>query len=629
VKKRVTPLALVVLLSTAQASSLLAQGRTFIYDGIHVEMSIQKDTSIDVVERQEVLLTGYWKGLYREYGLGGCDSITILGVSENGKPYTRGDISTRGSYQLEKGEGRAIRVRWFTSDEGDPPYRDHKTSFEIRYRITGAIGQYRSRDVLYWKPIISDRMYYVRHASVRVILPQASNNLEVRFYTQAPNARWEFDKEDPRKICFSADNLLRSDTFEIKIDLPKGILSAYHSPTNWYYYNAKALVMPAGLVLGITVLAIVWSFIGKDPLPDPLMEKQFNIATIPPGLSGALLYERFDERDLAATLLDLARRGYIRVEEASSAAGEYTFTLLKSVLPGNVAQFEYRLLTGLFEDKIEEGARISTSRLKDRSPSGMSAIRRAAWEEIYQRQWFSITPRQAMITFGLIALAIIAPATILLAFESYDIAFSAIWVAGFIGIPGAMLVATVKREGIRGLRKGFFFVPFMAIGLGVLGWQSLAFHRAASWKGDLGILGVILSMATCAVGPLMARKSVLGATIASKVREFSNVLKNTPQLESTGLEFSDVLPWAVALGIVKQTLGNYSDAAYFTTPYLYLRQRLDRSCTGATPSSASAASLLSLSDSLSAMVASIGSAFASAPVRSGSEGPSSDDGGAR
>ena len=45
------------------------------------------------------------------------------------------------------------------------------------------------------------------------------------------------------------------------------------------------------------------------------MADQFDVGAIPPGLSGIMIDERFDQRDLTATILDLARRGYMKIEE--------------------------------------------------------------------------------------------------------------------------------------------------------------------------------------------------------------------------------------------------------------------------------------------------------------------------
>lgn len=59
--------ALVAMLTAVTSAS--AGNRTLVYNRIMVEMTVNKDTSIDVIERQEVTMGGDWNGLFRNYAL--------------------------------------------------------------------------------------------------------------------------------------------------------------------------------------------------------------------------------------------------------------------------------------------------------------------------------------------------------------------------------------------------------------------------------------------------------------------------------------------------------------------------------------------------------------------------------
>ena len=194
------PLILAVALFFLLLPATLFAARSLVYDDIHVEMQIREDTSIDVIETQQVTLSGDWNGLYRDYSLTGLDHISILGVWEGDQAYQEGSVHRQGGYVVEEIQGHQLRVRWRSRSGSDAPYDGQEVTFTIWYRITGALAQYRKRDVLHWKPIFSDRKHRVHRASATVILPREPQQTKVSFYTQATVAHWDIDELDGRKI---------------------------------------------------------------------------------------------------------------------------------------------------------------------------------------------------------------------------------------------------------------------------------------------------------------------------------------------------------------------------------------------------------------------------------------------
>jgi hypothetical protein len=125
-----------------------AAGRALVYQRYDVKMTLNKDTSIDVVETQQVAWSGDWNGLQRDYDLQGGAKIKVLGLSENGQEYRRGSVSSKGGYILERKRGN-VNVKWRSRNVNERPYNNAQTTFEIRYHLTGAIGSYPRRDVLH------------------------------------------------------------------------------------------------------------------------------------------------------------------------------------------------------------------------------------------------------------------------------------------------------------------------------------------------------------------------------------------------------------------------------------------------------------------------------------------------
>ena len=160
------------------------------YDLVDVQMTMNKDTSIDVIETQKVTLSGDWNGLFRDYKLTGCDNVRIAGVWENDQAYREGDMSRKGGYVVtRKKKGNSVQVKWRSRNVKEKPYRNHRTTFTVKYTLIGAVGQYWRRDVFCWKPIMSDREHAVSRATVTLRLPHAPDAWDVTFYCKAPEAR--------------------------------------------------------------------------------------------------------------------------------------------------------------------------------------------------------------------------------------------------------------------------------------------------------------------------------------------------------------------------------------------------------------------------------------------------------
>lgn len=611
-------LPLVILFAVAVLAAP-APAKSLRFTHIDVHMTLNQDTSIDVVEEQKVRLDGKWNGLYRNYRLTGCDNIEIISLHEGKLRYTSRSVSHRGNYTVRR-FGNAVQVRWRSREANAPPYRDAAADFTINYRMTGAVAQYSKRDVFYWKPIFSDREYDVERATVTLKLPRAVENLEVTFYTKAPNAKWEVDAEDRSVIRFSASSIPRNDHFEVKIAVPKGVFAEYASARNRYFYHFKPWIFPGGVIGALLLLAVLWRFIGRDPVPSTIGVDPIDIGAISPGIAGLLIDERFDDRDLTATILDLARRGYLTIEQKDLKAKHFEFELIKAPAAGEVAEYEMRLLEGLFE-VLKEGETTSTKRLKNKFYSHIPEIKKAAWREVKALGWFDILPSHATLLFGVVGAAFLIAGIILAGTAQKEMFFFMVWGSLFGGVPGLALVSSIRRGGWKGLLKGLFFIPFVLIGAGVLIGVTYSKYGVSGWRFDVGITVVVAGMLFLASGPAMAKKSRAGAAVNLRLRELRNSLRSGAWREQG--EFASLLPWAVAFGVVDDAIKGLTDVEGLHTPY-YRPYHHRPHGSGSSPG---LPSLTSITNGLSSMSSAIGSSLSSSPSSSGGSGGGSGGGG--
>ena len=120
---------------------------------------------------------------------------------------------------------------------------------------------------------------------------------------------------------------------------PKGILKEPGRLTKlfWFIGGNPAVFLP---VVTLAVMFVLWMYKGRDPDPGMSVAPMYDP---PPGISpaecGTLLDDRIHPRDITSTIVDLAVRGFIKIEETDEKGllfhhKDYIFHLLKPMDSG-------------------------------------------------------------------------------------------------------------------------------------------------------------------------------------------------------------------------------------------------------------------------------------------------------
>ncbi len=530
------------------------EAKSLSYEHIEVEMRLNRDTSIDVIETQHVWMDGEWNGLYRDYNPKGADAIEINALYEQGHAYQRGNIKRKGGYVVEPQDNGNLKVKWRSVEPGESVH-DLRTDFAIHYKIMGAIGQFKARDVFYWKPLFQDRDYPIRQASVRFKLPEPVELADVTFFSKVPDAEWRLN-ESRDEILFTASEIPTSDVFEIKIELPKGILESYYSAANRYRFHVKPFFLPIALFCGGLFLFALWWLIGRDPVSHAGRFLDLELEDEAPGLMGIMDDERFDHADLTATILDLARRGYLELSESEhqgliGSRTQINMKLLEVPAEGELRAFEQILLEGLFGSHLEKGESTSTERLKNKFYTYIPKIKKAAWEEVIAAKWFAFEPRLARKVFIGLGIVLVGLGGLLATKEAPEVGFILLWGSMFAGIPSFMLVHAVKRGGWLGALKSFFVLPFIVIGFGVMTGFLLPAYLSGGLYFDWGLSFLALGIATIVLAPTFGRKSRAGVAMKKRIEVLKDRLVGQKEVDSAPGDFAQVLPGRSRWGLLK------------------------------------------------------------------------------
>ncbi len=126
-----------------------------------------------------------------------------------------------------------------------------------------------------------------------------------------------------------------------------------------------------------------------------------------PGEIGTLVDEQADPVDVTATLVDLAVRGYLRIEEVprsnpNKKPKDWTLVRLKAS-DGELLEFEGTLLDRLFAGRDK----VALSELKTTFASSMAAVQTGLYRHVTERGWFRANPRTVRAAWRAAGIALV------------------------------------------------------------------------------------------------------------------------------------------------------------------------------------------------------------------------------
>ena len=149
----------------------------------------------------------------------------------------------------------------------------------------------------------------------------------------------------------------------------------------------------AGLTPGLTPVAGAPATVVRGGAPTVAV--QFTPpAGVAPGLVGTVLDEEANTIDVSATVVDLAVRGYLRIEEVSPGGlfsrTDWRLTRLDPPRDEPLARYEQTILDGLFATANP----VLLSELKNHFASTLRSAQAQMYAEVTHRGWFRESPEQ-------------------------------------------------------------------------------------------------------------------------------------------------------------------------------------------------------------------------------------------
>ncbi len=390
----------------ALATLLLLSGGAAAWEieSFHADLAVQSDGSLRVTETIAADFQGEERhGIYRDIPLVSEDRLRIRrsirvtfleATDENGQ---------RWPARLEReGVFRRIRLGSRTATHSG------RKSFRIVYRVDRILISFPGHDELYWNVTGNEWAVPIRRASAVVRLPEPVERQ--RLLATAYTGRYssaagdvEITLEGDRAIRYQArSGFSPLEGLTIVAGWPPGLVempSAF-ARLRWFFQDNWVLSIPLAVFL---VMLILWWNFGRD-LPRESVTVQYEPPQgMTPGEVGTLLDDHAELRDVTAGIVDLARRGYLTIEEKKSRE----YRLIRHPGAGDDGQekpkpHESLLLAQLFSaaDTVE------LSSLENRFYKHLPEIRKRLYEELTRQGYWAASPEAARGVWRIIAIVL-------------------------------------------------------------------------------------------------------------------------------------------------------------------------------------------------------------------------------
>ncbi len=445
-----------------------AFARSWQVTDFHSTIAIDERGYTTVSERIQLLFVGSWNGIYRtipvEYpGPRGTNYSLFLKVESvtdvEGSPL---------KYEVSR-DGDFKKIKIYI-----PGAVDTSRVVIINYSTPNAVRWFDDHDEFYWNVTGNDWPVPIDHASALVSLPaNTAGSLKAQAFTGVYGSH---DQEATATVNGSAVEFETTNPLPMRggltvdIYIPKGLL---HEPglftrAIWFLKSNPAILLP---LWAFAVMFTMWWFKGRDPDPGRSVAPQYEPPpNITPAEAGTLIDDSLDPRDITSTLVDLAVRGYIKIEQTDTPGlfshhKDYNFHLLKDQASwdNNLAPFERVVLENMFVD----GNVTSLSSLKNRFYTAIPVIKDDIFSSLKRKGMYFLDPQTAA-GYSFVGLLIIAAPVVLLQvsgrlnfFESIGVAVVSIIVSAIIFFLFARVMTAKTMLGARTRVQILGFQDFM------------------------------------------------------------------------------------------------------------------------------------------------------------------------
>lgn len=380
----------------AIAGSAAAQTHNWRIADFKDTVAISGDGTALVSEKITLVFVGQWHGIHR--------TIPVEYPGPHGTNYTlfvdvksvTDDNGNKLKYESGKsGDFRDLKIYI-------PDAVDATRVVNIDYSVRNGVRFFDNYAEFYWNVTGNDWPVPIDHASAFVTLPEnATGGVRAQAFTGIYGSKHSEASSEVQgaNVLFETTNPLpMRGGMTIDIYIPKDVLKEPSSLTKfgWFLGSNPIVFLP---LLTLVVMFGLWHAVGRDPDPGesvaPMYEPPKGMS---PAEAGTLITDSIHPRDITSTIVDLAVRGYIKIEEKVDTVlvfhhRDYVFHLLKPMEQwgSDLAPHERVMLSNIFL----AGSDTRLSSLKNRFYTAIPTIREDIMSALKKKGMYMLDPESA------------------------------------------------------------------------------------------------------------------------------------------------------------------------------------------------------------------------------------------
>ena len=440
------------------------------------DVDVLPDATVDVTEHITFqFIGGPWHGIYRDipveyagpHGLNYSLFLTVKSVTD--------EDGVKLKYETSR-ERQYLQLKIYI-DHADNSTR----TISIEYTVSDALHFFDDHDEFYWNVTGDEWPIPIQEAGAHIVLPGSASTVRTNVFTGAY-----------RSTSRNAIAEVNGSAVEVRTTSPLGI---HEGLTVAVAFDKGVVREPSAFSLFLRYLRSNWAFgipivaffsmfwlwwtRGRDPRLRPIAAQYQPPDNLTPGEVGTLLDNSVDMRDITASIVDLAVRGHLVIEEQKkdhylglTHSTEYLFHLKKPNSEwASLKPHEQDLLAGIFSGGTA-GETVALADLHNRFYANIAGIKNDIFGSLVSRGYYTHRPdttRAAYILFGIVA--------------GFIVFGGGIWLSKHLGMAPLPFIASGILSGLIICAFGWFMPARTQAGArtleGILGFEDFLAHVEA------------------------------------------------------------------------------------------------------------------------------------------------------
>ncbi len=439
-------------------SAPILRARSYSIESFHSKIILRRDARITVQEDITFRFAGFFRGVHRfipvnyrtPWGAGYSLHTKLRDVRlENG---------IRPVFEVDR-EGRHWKTTIFI-----PNATDAVRTVTLTYDVWRAVRPFQDHDELYWNVTGNEWDVPINAASAEMVFdaPVSPPEIKAAAYSGVYGSVAQdvaVERGDgvvrftlPRALGYREGMTIVAGWPKGRVDYPGPLAAAL-----WFLQDNPVLFIPAGV---FALCLLIWFYHGRDPVMGSVAPEYTPPAGLTVAEMGSLIDDSVDTRDICAMAVDLAVRGYIRIEELETEVDgkDYFFKKLKEFKDdASLRPFEKHFLSVLF--------RVSDSRMlyemKNYFYQDLAELKRQVDRHLIGQGYYLRSPRTVRAAGLVLALAA-AAGGVLWGIQSQSlVVFISLSLSAInIGVFGYLMPRKTHR-GVRMLEKVLGFQEYL------------------------------------------------------------------------------------------------------------------------------------------------------------------------